>query len=140
MTNSWYLILNFHHAKSLVTQKRKGSQEKNTIGNTILAENATRQHASTTRGGGRTSKRSHGDQTAQTDAPPAKRTTHHTRSTTEESQHSALMEADIPHIVNTVKRGLSDFTAGAQVSDILKTDEEEEDFNPIGECMVLYCW
>ena len=110
-------------------------------GNAVSAKNVAGQCASTTSGCGHTSKRSHRDQTARTDAPPAKRTTHRTRSTTEELQPSALMEADIPHIVDAVKRGLSDFTVGMQGSDIPQTDEvEEEDFDLIGECMVHYCW
>ena len=108
-----------------------------TAGNAILAKNAAGQCASTTHGHERTSKRSHIDQTAWIDAPPAERITRRTRSTTEESQHSALTEADIPCIVDTMKRGLSDFV---QVSDTLQTDEEKEDFDLIGKCMVRYCW
>ena len=111
-----------------------------TTGNTVLAKNATGQHASTTRGRGRTSKRSHGDQTARTDPLPAKRTTRRTRSTTQESQPSALTETDIPRIVDAIKRGPSDFAAGTQGSDTCQTDKKEEDFDPIGECMVHYCW
>ena len=87
--------------------KGKGSGKRTvTTGNVMLAENASGQSTSTTHGHGRTNKRSHGDQTIQTDAPPAKRTTHYTRSTTEESQHSALMEADIPYIIEAVKSRL----------------------------------
>ena len=127
-----------------VLSHRKGKgrgRRTSTTGNVVLAKNAAGQHTSTTRGCRRTSKRSCGDQTAMTDAPPAKRTTRCTRSTTEESQPSALTEADILRIVDAIKKGLSDIVAGTQGSDTRQTDEEEEeDFNPIGECMVHYCW
>ena len=109
-------------------------------GNAVLAKNAAVQRASATSGRGRTSKRSRGDQTARIDAPSAKRTTRRTRSITEESQPSALTEADIPRIVDAVKRGLSDFAAGTQGSDTRQTDEGEDDYDPIGECIVHYCW
>ena len=92
---------------SRVLSRRKGKgrgRRTLTTGNAVVAKNATRQHASTIRGRGCTSKRSCGNQTARTDAPPVKRTTRRTRSTTEESQPSALTGADIPRIVDAIKR------------------------------------
>ena len=100
-----------------------------TTRNVTLAGDAVGQRASTTPGRGRPGKRSRGGKTVPTDAPAAKRTTCCTGTTTEESQLTALTEADIPRIVNAVKRGLSEFAVGSQVSDTLQTDKEE-DFNP----------
>ena len=53
----------------------------------------------------------------------------------EESQPSALTEVDIPQIVDTVKKGLSDVVAGAQVSNTLPTDEEYCNLN--GEWYII---
>ena len=78
---------------------------------------------------------SHGDQTVQFDVSPAIRTTNYTRSSMEESQPSALTEVDIPHIIDAVKKGLSDFVAGAQVSNTLPTDEQDCNLN--GEWYVI---
>ena len=61
-----------------------------------------------------------------------KRTTHQTRLITEESQPSALKEADILQIVDAVKKGLSDFAAGTQISNTLPTHQEDE-FDKNGE-------
>ena len=72
---------------------------------------------------------SHGDQTVWFDVSPAISTTHCTRSTTEESQPSTLTEVDILQIFDSVKKGLSDFVAGAQVSNTLPVDEEDCDLN-----------
>ena len=74
---------------------------------------------------------SHRDQTVQFDVS----TTHYTRSSMEESQPSALTEVDIPQIIDAVKKGLSDFVAGAQVSNTLPTDEEDCNLN--GEWYII---
>ena len=125
-----------------VSSRNKGKgrgKETSTTCNAKLARDAAGQRASTTRGHGRPGKRPRGGQTTPTDTPPAKRTARCAGTTTEESQPTALMEADIPHIVNAVKRGLSEFTVCSQVSDTPQTDEEE-DFDPTGECMLHYYW
>ena len=59
----------------------------------------------------------------QSDIPLPKRITCRTSSTAEESQLSALMEADISQIVDAVKKGFSEFAASTQISDTLPTDQ-----------------
>ena len=105
----------------VLSRGKEKCHERRTLitGNTILAKKPTWQHAATTHGCRRTSKRSRRDQIVQTNTPLTKRTTHRTRSTTKEYQLTALTEADILRIVDTMKRGLSGFTAGTQVSDTL---------------------
>ena len=107
--------------------------------NVISAVNTTGQCASTTQPRGHTqgSKRTRGGKTVQTDVPPAKRATQLTRSPTEESQPLALTEADIPWIVNAVKKGLSESSASTQINDTLPTDQEDkEDFDFSRECYI----
>ena len=126
--------------RDLSHSKGKGrGRGTSTTRNVTLAGDAAGQRASTTRGRGRPDKRPHEGHTAPTNARPAKRTTRRTGTTTEESRPTALTEADIPRIVDAVKRGLSEFTVGLQVSDTLQTDKVE-DFDPTGECMLHYYW
>ena len=47
------------------------------------------------------------------------------------------MEADIPRIVDAVRKGLSQPSASTQISDALPTDQEqEEEFDFSGECYI----
>ena len=111
-------------------RKRRGS----TTSQVISVRNSTGQCALTTqaRGGTRGSKRTRGDH-----VPPAKRTTRRTSTPAEESQSPALTEADIPRIVDAVRKGLSQPSASIQISDALPTDQEqEEEFDFSGECYI----
>ena len=47
----------------------------------------------------------------------------------------ALMVADIPQIVDAVKKGLPEFLATTQISDTVPTDREDE-FDFISECYI----
>ena len=111
-------------------RKRRGS----TTSQAISVRNSTKQRALMTQvcGGTRGSKRTRGDH-----VPPAKRTTRRTSTPAEESQSPALTEADIPRIVDAVRKGLSQPSASTQISDALPTDQEqEEEFDFSGECYI----
>ena len=132
VTDSLFLIqpVSFTMLRVLSRGKGKGCGRRASMTfNAIAAGNTAGQRASTTQACGRTqvSKRTCKDQTVQTDVPPTKRTTQRTTSTTEKSQPLALTEADIPWIVNIVKKELSEFLASTQISDTLPTDQEQED-------------
>ena len=67
-----------------------------------------------------TSKRSHRDQTVQSDGQKDN------PSNQIDYRRIPLKEADILQIVDAVKKGLSDFAAGTQISNTLPTHQEDE--------------
>ena len=136
VTNPLFLIQPVSHSTMpRVSTRGKGRKRRgSTTSQAISVRNSTRQRAQTTqaRGGTRGSKRTRGDH-----VPPAKRTTQRTSTPAEESQSLALTEADIPRIVDAVRKGLSQPSASTQISDALPTDQEqEEEFDFSGECYI----
>ena len=120
----WWLIHSTSFIMPRISSRRKGKglgRRTSTTENAISNWECHYRHcALTIHACGRASKRSHRDQTIWSDVPPAKWTTHCTRSATELIQPSALMEANTLRIVDTEKKGLSDFIAGTQVSNTLQ--------------------
>ena len=118
-----------------ISTRRKGRKRRGSVTSQVISVwNNTGQCALTTqaRGGTRGSKRTRGDHVL-----PAKRTTRRTSTPAEESQSPALTEADIPRIVDAVKKGLSQPSSSTQISDTLPTDQEqEEEFDFSGECYI----
>ena len=132
LVNTQWLI---HSTMPRVSTRGKGHKRRgSTTSHVISVGNITRQRALMTqvRGGTRGSKRTCGDHIL-----PAKRTTWRTSLPAEESQSPALTEADIPRIVDVVKKGLSQPLASTQISDTLSTDQEQEEvFDFSGECYI----